>query len=94
MTLGGEKQKICPANISKELSKKLMETAEVASNILGLKIYSKTDFILRNDGSFICLECDSLPHLNPDSQLVAEANAKGISFADFCEKIITISLTK
>ncbi len=94
MTLGGEKQKICPANISKELTKKLMETAEKASYILGLKTYSKTDFILKNDGSFICLECDSLPHLNPDSQLVAEANANNISFADFCEKIITISLTK
>ena len=61
---------------------------------LGLSVYSKTDFIVKNDGSFVCLECDSLPHLNPDSQLVAEANAAGITFGDFCERVIEISLTK
>ena len=94
MTLSGERKKVCPANIPSTLSKKLMKTAEVAAEALGLSVYSKTDFIVKNDGSFVCLECDSLPHLNPDSQLVAEANAAGITFGDFCEKVIEISLTK
>ena len=92
MTLAGEKLKKCPANIPDKLANELMHTAEVAAKSLGLKTYSKTDFILRSDGSFVCLECDSLPHLNPDSQLVAEANAADISFEDFCEKVIEISL--
>ena len=94
MTLGGERKKICPANISKDLERKLQKTAELATEALGLSVYSKTDFIVKSDGSFVCLEVDSLPHLNPDSQLVAEANAAGISFGDFCEKVIELSLTK
>ncbi len=92
MTLAGERKKMCPANISKQLENKLIKSAELASYALGLNIYSKTDFIVKNDGTFVCLECDSLPHLNPDSQLVSEANAAGITFGDFCEKIIQISL--
>ncbi len=94
MTLGGERKKICPANISKDLERKLQKTAELATEALGLSVYSKADFIVKSDGSFVCLEVDSLPHLNPDSQLVAEANAAGISFGDFCEKVIELSLTK
>ena len=88
MTLAGKKETRCPANISKDLTKKLQDTATKASLALGLKSYSKTDFIVRNDGSFVCLECDSLPQLFPDSHLVTEANASGMSFGDFCETII------
>jgi len=92
MTLAGKKETRCPANISKDLTKKLQDTATKASLALGLKSYSKTDFIVRNDGSFVCLECDSLPQLFPDSHLVTEANASGMSFGDFCETIIQMSL--
>lgn len=92
LLLSGKKAKRCPAEIPTDLAKKLQATAKLAAEALGLKSYSKTDFIVRSDGSFVCLECDSLPHLNPDSQLVSEANANGMSFSDFCEKIIEMSL--
>ena len=94
MTLGGERKNICPADIPNKLAEKLQKTAVMAADALGLTIYSKTDFIVKNDGSFVCLECDSLPHLNPDSQLAIEAKAANISFDDFCEKIIKTSLSK
>ena len=92
MSLAGNKATKCPANIPYELSEKLKETAQKASLSLGLKSYSKTDFIVRSDNTFVCLECDSLPQLFPDSHLVTEAIASGISFGDFCEKIIQMSL--
>ena len=92
--LSGVLDKKCPANISKDLETKLMKTAEIASSALGLKAYSKVDFIVRNDGSFVCLECDSHPHLNTESDFITEAKAAGMSFDDVCIKILELSLLK
>ena len=86
--------KKCPANISKDLTNKLMKTAEVASKALGLKAYSKVDFIVRSDGSFVCLECDSHPHLNKESDFITEAKEAGMSFDEVCVKILELSLLK
>ncbi len=94
VTFEGETRKQCPAQISKELEKALKEAAEAAARSLGLKQYSKSDFIVRDDDTFVCLECDSLPHLSPDSHLVTEVEQTKMSFDDFCEKVIEISLIR
>lgn len=92
MTIRGETLQKCPAEISEELTKTLRETAEKVSSVLGVTACSKVDFIVREDGSFACLECDSLPQLYPDAHLVVEAKEAGISFPDLCEKIMEMSL--
>jgi D-alanine-D-alanine ligase len=69
-----------------------METAEAVVDTLGVMAYGKVDFILREDGSFVCLECDSLPQLYQDAHLVLEAEAAGISFGELCDTIIEMSL--
>jgi len=92
--LSGQKQRICPAQIDDELAEELMNTAKAANDALGLHVYSKTDFILRSDGTFVCLECDSLPHLNEESQLVEQAMASGVTFEQFVDKVIELSLRK
>lgn len=94
MSLQGETVQKCPAEISEELSSEFMETAEKVSEILGVQAYSKVDFILRSDGSYVVLECDSLPQLYQDAHLVLEAKAVGITFGDLCDRIITNSLKK
>ncbi|MBP5446170.1 MAG: DUF2974 domain-containing protein [Acholeplasmatales bacterium] len=92
--LSGSRDKKCPANISAKLAKVLMQKAEVASACLGLKAYSKVDFIVRNDESFVCLECDSHPHLNSGSDFITEANEINMSFDEVCVKILELSLLK
>ena len=94
MNLQGKTVQKCPADISDELSRKLMEAAEKVTAVLGVTAYSKVDFILRGDGSWVCLECDSLPQLYQDAHLVMEAKEAGISFSDLCDKIIAMSLRK
>ena len=86
------KSKRCPADISDEIKNKLQEAALNASLSLGLDKYSLTDFIVKDDGSFVILECESLPELNPHSYLAFMANEEGISFSDFCHKIIELSI--
>lgn len=94
MSLRGERVQKCPADIPEELSEELREIAERVSKILGVMAYSKVDFIVRSDGSYVCLECDSLPQLYQDAHLVLEAKAAGISFGDLCDKILEMSLRK
>ena len=92
--LSGIKDKKCPANISSTLTKDLMDTAERASLALNLTAYSKVDFIVKDDNSFVCLECDSHPHLNEGSDFVNEASVNNMSFNDVCIKILELSLLK
>ena len=94
MNLQGKTVQKCPADIPEELSQQLMAAAEKVTAVLGVTAYSKVDFILRGDGSWVCLECDSLPQLYQDAHLVMEAKEAGISFADLCERIIEMSLKK
>ena len=91
MNLRGEKLKKCPADISPDLSEALKEAAERVTAALGALAYSKVDFILKDDDTFVCLECDSLPQLYPDSDIVVEAEAYGYSYEEFCDKIMKLS---
>lgn len=86
------KSKRCPANIPDNLKNKLQEAALTASKALGLNTYSLTDFIVKDDGSFVILECESLPELNPHSYLAFMANEEGMNFSQFCHKIIEMSI--
>ncbi|MBO4280793.1 MAG: DUF2974 domain-containing protein [Lachnospiraceae bacterium] len=88
----GERAPKCPADIPDELREKLQEAAEKVTDLLGVTAYAKMDFIVRDDGSFVCLECDSLPQIYQDAHLVIAANEAGIPFADLCEKIMEMSL--
>ena len=92
MSLSGEKVRKCPAEISDELTNSLKKTAEKVVDILGVKAYAKVDFIVREDYSFVCLECDSLPQLYQDAHFVLEAMAEGYTFGDLCDQILEMSL--
>lgn len=95
LTMSGETANKCPAEIPEVLSKALQKAAEDAAFALGVNAYAKMDFIVASDmKSFVCLECDSLPQLYPDSHLVISAKAAGRSFGDLCDKIMEMSLVK
>ena len=92
--LSGELMNKCPADIPAGLAKKMQETAEQVTATLGVLANSKVDIILREDGSFVVLECDSLPQLYQDAHLVMEAKAAGISFGDLCDKLMELAMKK
>lgn len=92
MSITGEPMRKCPADIPDNLTNSLKKTAEKVVDILGVKAYGKVDFIVREDGSFVCLECDSLPQLYQDAHFVVEAMAEGLTFGDLCDHILEMSL--
>ncbi len=82
---------ICPAEITKEQSDKMLTAAKNAFKALGLNGYARMDFLLDENDNIYCLEANSLPGMTPTSLLPQEAAAVGISYNELCEKIISLS---
>ena len=59
---------------------------------LDLGVYSRADFILDEEGSFWCLEINTLPGMTPTSLVPQEAAAVGIDYGRLCEIVIEKSL--
>ena len=88
----GGAQEICPAEIAPAEQEEAGEAALKLHNLLGLSVYSRTDFILDSEGHPWCLEINSLPGLTPASLLPKEAAAVGLSYDELCEEIVRQSV--
>lgn len=85
-------REICPARITEEEHKLMGEAALKFHNALGLSVYSRTDFILDDEGRAWCLEVNTLPGMTPNSLIPRAAAVEGMSYAELCEKIVMLSL--
>lgn len=90
----GLTEEICPANLNEFDTKNMQQLAEKAYKSLGLKVYSRIDFILSYEGVPYCLEANTLPGMTPTSLLPQEAAEEGITYEELCEKIVELSLKK
>lgn len=84
----------CPAQLPKELAKKMQKAAEDVFSALRLKVYARMDFLLKENGDFFCLEANTLPGMTATSLLPQEAAVEGMDFEALCERIIELSLKK
>lgn len=85
-------EEICPAPITEAEWRQIGEMALTLHRGLGLSVYSRSDFILDEDGNAWCLEVNTLPGMTPTSLVPQEAAQVGLSYADLCERIVTDSL--
>ncbi|MGN0334246.1 MAG: D-alanine--D-alanine ligase [Lachnospiraceae bacterium] len=91
----GSAVETCPAVLSGEQTKEMQGYAEAAYRALGMESYARFDFMMdTRTGKMYCLEANTLPGMTPTSLLPQEAAAIGMSFADLCEHIITVSMKK
>lgn len=79
---------ICPANLLAGQNAKIQTIALQVYRLLGLRAYSRVDFILDDKGDFYCLEANTLPGMTSESLLPKEAKAAGYSFAALCGEIV------
>ena len=85
-------REICPARITLEQQRELGEAALKFHRALGLSVYSRTDFILDDDGRGWCLEVNTLPGMTPNSLIPKAAKVDGMSYEQLCERIVELSL--
>ncbi len=90
----GMTDEYCPADLSEIDTAALQDAAVKVYNALGMEVYGRIDFILRQDGEVFCLEANTLPGMTPLSLMPQEAAAAGISYNRLCAEIIAGSMAK
>ena len=83
-------QEICPGRFSPEISAQLMDQALKAHKALSCSGYSRTDFIVSEQGP-IYLETNTLPGLTKASLYPKSLKAQGIEFVDFLQGQIALA---
>jgi D-alanine-D-alanine ligase len=89
----GKSQEITPARISPELTKKVMDVAKKAYQILNMKGFSRSEFILVNDEPHM-LEMNTIPGLTTESLIPQQAKAAGISLQALFTNAIELAFKK
>ncbi|MEK7065805.1 MAG: ATP-grasp domain-containing protein [Patescibacteria group bacterium] len=89
----GESEEICPGNFSRKESDALMDVAKRVHKTLGLRHYSRSDFIVSR-GRIYFLEVNTLPALTEKSLFPKALDAVGASLAHFIEHVLGQTLTK
>lgn len=88
----GGSLEVCPAPITEEQWRTMGEATLKLHRALGLRAYSRADFVLDGEGQAWCLEINSLPGMTPGSLLPKEAAAIGMTYAELCQEILRLSL--
>lgn len=86
-------REICPAPISSALTARVKELALAAHKALGLRGYSRADFILGPDDSLNILEVNTLPGMTATSLVPREARTVGLDFGQLLERLIELGMT-
>ncbi|HEY8834033.1 MAG TPA: D-alanine--D-alanine ligase, partial [Chthoniobacterales bacterium] len=88
---GGGAEHVCPAKISEEQTRAIQELALRAHRALGLKVYSRVDVMLPEEGEPSVLEINTIPGMTEASLLPEAAGVAGISYPELCRRIIELS---
>lgn len=83
---------ICPAPLPAEVNATLQELALKAHRLLGLSGYSRTDAILREDGSFAVLETNTLPGMTDVSLVPRAAAVVGLEYPQLVQRLLELAL--
>jgi D-alanine-D-alanine ligase len=81
-----------PARLSAAETRAAQELALLAFKALKLSGYARIDFRMTADGTFYCLEANTLPGMTELSLIPKAAAAAGIAFPELCERIVQLAL--
>lgn len=87
----GKSREICPGNFSRAEAEQLQHAAKAMHRALGLRHYSRSDFIITPRGIYY-LETNTLPGLTEESLIPKALAAVGIRFSDFLDHLIGLAL--
>jgi D-alanine-D-alanine ligase len=88
----GGSRHLVPAPIDGDLTARLQMLALSVHRMLGLRDYSRSDFIVTKEGRPYILEINALPGLTPLSLFPDVARAAGMSFEALIERLLQAAL--
>lgn len=86
----GASREVCPASFDRETAAELSRLARVMHDALGLRHYSRSDFIVSPKGIYY-LETNTLPGMTTESLLPKSLSAVGVSFPDFLTHLVALA---
>ncbi len=90
----GHSDEICPAPVPPEVAATVSRAANAVHDALGCSGVSRSDFIVRADGSCVFLEVNTMPGMSPLSLVPKALAAAGIPFHDQCAKWVESALER
>jgi D-alanine-D-alanine ligase len=89
----GLSEEICPAEISKAMTKKVQDLAVRVFRAIGARGFSRIDMIIKDNEPYV-LEINTIPGLTPQSLLPKEAAAAGIPYPKLLDRLISLAIEK
>lgn len=83
---------VIPARLSDDVAGRVRELAVRAHVALGCRGCSRSDFIVREDGTPVILETNTIPGMTAASLMPDSARHAGISFAELCRRFVEYAL--
>jgi D-alanine-D-alanine ligase len=91
---GATKEILNAPSLSEQTKKEVQATALKVHQHFNLGSYSRIDFMIDKKGAAYILEANTIPGLTGESLLPKEVKAIGITFAQFIDTLIKLSLDK
>jgi len=88
----GGSRHLVPAPVDPDLAARMQMLALSVHRMLGLRDYSRTDFIVTREGRPYILEINALPGLTPLSLFPDVARVAGLSFEALIERLVQYAL--
>ncbi len=85
---------VCPAEIGAEEKGNISRTALVAFHLLGCQGYARVDMRQGEAGRLNVIEVNPNPDISPGSGAVRQAEAAGMAYPQFLERIIKLALER
>ena len=84
---------LCPAELPKEITKRIKSEAEAIYRSCGCRDFARIDFILEGETPYF-LEVNTIPGMTPQSLLPKSALAKGIDFNTLIETMLSFGIKR
>lgn len=89
----GATNEICPARVSAQLAAEAEGAAKKAHRVLGCRVWSRTDMVIHQEQVYL-LETNTIPGMTETSLVPLAAKTAGLSFSQFVDRLIALSLEK
>ncbi len=85
---------VCPAQVDESLAARLRMLALSMHRLLGLRDYSRTDFMVSREGRPYILETNALPGLTPTSLIPDACASIGIGYEALIDRVVGYALAR
>lgn len=90
----GSTKELCPGNFCRGVTSDIQDLAVKIHKAMGLRHYSRSDFIIHPKRGVFALEVNTLPGLTPESLFPKAINAVGGTYDNFLDHLINLALNK